>query len=85
MHVESTNATAPLDAHSWLIEAGKEIWSWLQDGALLYVCGDAMHMAKDVDAALQAIIAKHGRRSAAQAQLEMHALAVDGRYLRDVY
>jgi sulfite reductase (NADPH) flavoprotein alpha-component len=68
-----------------MIEAGTEIWSWLQDGAVIYVCGDATHMAKDVDAALQAIIAKHGRRSAAQAQLEMHALAADGRYLRDVY
>jgi sulfite reductase (NADPH) flavoprotein alpha-component len=68
-----------------MLEAGKEIWSWLQDGAVIYVCGDATHMAKDVDAALQAIIARHGRRSAAQAQLEMHALAADGRYLRDVY
>jgi sulfite reductase (NADPH) flavoprotein alpha-component len=68
-----------------MLEAGKEIWSWLQDGAVIYVCGDATHMAKDVDAALQAIIAKHGRRSTAQAQLEMHALAADGRYLRDVY
>jgi sulfite reductase (NADPH) flavoprotein alpha-component len=68
-----------------MLEAGKEIWSWLQDGAVIYVCGDATHMAKDVDAALQAIIAKHGRRSAARAQLEVHALAADGRYLRDVY
>ena len=68
-----------------MLEAGKEIWSWLQDGAVIYVCGDATHMAKDVDAALQAIIAKHGRRSAAQAQLETHTLAADGRYLRDVY
>lgn len=68
-----------------MLEAGKEIWSWLQDGAVIYVCGDATHMAKDVDAGLQAIIAKHGRRSAAQAQLEMHALTADGRYLRDVY
>ncbi len=68
-----------------MLKAGKEIWSWLQDGAVIYVCGDATHMAKDVDAALQAIIAKHGRRSDAQAQLEMHALAADGRYLRDVY
>ena len=68
-----------------MLEAGKEIWSWLQDGAVIYVCGDATHMAKDVDSALQAIIAKHGRCSAAQAQLEIHALAADNRYLRDVY
>jgi sulfite reductase (NADPH) flavoprotein alpha-component len=68
-----------------MLESAREIWSWLQDGAVIYVCGDATHMAKDVDAALQAIIAKHGHRSAAHAQLEMHALAADGRYLRDVY
>lgn len=68
-----------------MLEAGKEIWSWLQDSAVIYVCGDATYMAKDVDTALQAIVAKHGRRSAAQAQREMHAMAADGRYLRDVY
>jgi len=66
-------------------EAGKELWSWLQDGARIYVCGDASRMARDVDAALREIIEHHGRRSAAQAQLELHSLAADGRYVRDVY
>jgi len=42
-------------------------------------------MARDVDAALRAIIVEHGRRSEAQAQLELHALAAEGRYVRDVY
>jgi sulfite reductase (NADPH) flavoprotein alpha-component len=68
-----------------MLEAGKQLWSWLQDGARFYVCGDASRMAKDVDAALRAIIVEHGRRSAAQAQLELHELAAAGRYLRDVY
>jgi sulfite reductase alpha subunit-like flavoprotein len=42
-------------------------------------------MAKDVDVALQAIIATHGRRSAAGSQLELRGLAAEGRYVRDVY
>ena len=42
-------------------------------------------MAKDVDAALVTIIAKHAKRSTAQAQLELRSLAAAGRYVRDVY
>jgi sulfite reductase (NADPH) flavoprotein alpha-component len=68
-----------------MLEAGKELWSWLQEGAVIYVCGDASRMAKDVDAALQSIIAVHGRRSAAQARLEVRELAAASRYVRDVY
>lgn len=66
-------------------EHGRELWQWLQDGANVYVCGDATHMARDVDATLQAIIARHGRKSDAQARLELRTLAAEGRYVRDVY
>ena len=41
-------------------EHGAELWSWLQDGAHFYVCGDASRMAKDVDRALQDIVVAHG-------------------------
>ena len=68
-----------------MLESGKELWSWLQDGARIYVCGDSSRMARDVDAALRRILVEHGRRSDAQAQLELHELAAGGRYLRDVY
>jgi sulfite reductase (NADPH) flavoprotein alpha-component len=68
-----------------MMQAGKELWSWVRDGAWIYVCGDATHMAKDVDAALRAIFVEHGRRSPAQAQLELRELAAAGRYVRDVY
>jgi len=66
-------------------ESAAELWRWLKDGAHFYVCGDATHMAKDVDRALKSIVARQGRMSEAQAQLEVEQLIADGRYLRDVY
>jgi sulfite reductase (NADPH) flavoprotein alpha-component len=68
-----------------ILESGRELWSWLQDGAMIFVCGDASRMAKDVDAALRSVFVAHGRRSEAQAQLELREFAAMGRYVRDVY
>lgn len=62
---------------------GDEIWRWLQEGASIYVCGDAARMAHDVDAALRRIVARHGELLAPEAY--MTALTRQGRYLRDVY
>nr|WP_232072671.1 hypothetical protein [Phytohabitans flavus] len=42
-------------------EHGAHLWGWLQDGAYLYVCGDATRMAKDVDQALRDVAAAHGQ------------------------
>jgi sulfite reductase (NADPH) flavoprotein alpha-component len=68
-----------------LKEAGKELYSWLSNGAYLYVCGDATSMAPDVNAALQAIVAEQGGMDADDAQAWVADLTADGRYLRDVY
>ncbi len=65
-------------------ESSAELWSWLEDGAALYVCG-AARMARDVDAALAAIVARQGRRSLGEAKAYLAALSRDRRYLRDVY
>ncbi len=46
-----------------MLDRGAEVWRWLDDGAHFYVCGDASRMAKDVDAALTAILRTHGRMS----------------------
>lgn len=66
-------------------EAGAELWSWLQNGARFYVCGDAKRMAKDVDAELHAIISKHGGMDAGEAAACVKAMKKERRYQRDVY
>jgi NADPH-dependent sulfite reductase flavoprotein alpha-component len=66
-------------------EQGAELWAWLEDGANFYVCGDALHMAKDVDAALKSAVAAHGGMSAEKANEYVARLAREKRYVRDVY
>lgn len=68
-----------------LREQGGSVWSWLQEGAYFYVCGDATHMAKDVDATLRAIIAHHGGLSVDDADAYVNRLSREKRYVRDVY
>jgi len=68
-----------------MIDNGAQLWAWLQDGAHLYVCGDAATMARDVDTALEEIIATHGHLSAEAARDYKRELVADKRYLRDVY
>ncbi|MBN8213727.1 MAG: assimilatory sulfite reductase (NADPH) flavoprotein subunit [Xanthomonadales bacterium] len=68
-----------------LREHGRELFSWLESGAHLYVCGDATRMAKDVHAALLEAIAEHGGKSAEDATDYLNALQSQGRYARDVY
>ncbi|MFJ9948460.1 molybdopterin-dependent oxidoreductase [Kitasatospora sp. NPDC091207] len=66
-------------------EHGPRLWRWLQDGAHVYVCGDAGRMAKDVDRALREIAAAHGGMDEESAAAHVRQLAVDKRYVRDVY
>ncbi|MFB6983629.1 molybdopterin-dependent oxidoreductase [Streptomyces scopuliridis] len=66
-------------------EHGARLWSWLQDGAHFYVCGDASRMAKDVDRALRDIAVAHGGLDEETAGAYVQQLATDRRYVRDVY
>ena len=68
-----------------LREQGADVWQWLQDGAHLYVCGDASRMARDVDGALLEIIQQHGGLSAEDADDYLTTLRSERRYQRDVY
>jgi sulfite reductase (NADPH) flavoprotein alpha-component len=66
-------------------ELGRELWSWLAEGAHVYVCGDAKRMAKDVERALVDIVAQHGARSTDEAVIFVGELKRKGRYQQDVY
>ena len=68
-----------------LLEQGKEVFEWLEQGAHFYVCGDAMHMAKDVENALIKIVQEHGGKSEAEAKAYVVELRKAKRYQKDVY
>jgi sulfite reductase (NADPH) flavoprotein alpha-component len=66
-------------------EVGRELWSWLAEGANVYICGDAKRMAKDVERALVDIVAQHGARSTDEAISFVGELKKKGRFQQDVY
>jgi sulfite reductase (NADPH) flavoprotein alpha-component len=68
-----------------LLEQGEQVWQWLQQGAHIYVCGDANHMAKDVHNALIEIVKVHGGKEADQAEEFVNELRKAKRYQKDVY
>lgn len=68
-----------------LRQQGAELWRWINDGAHIYVCGDANRMAKDVEQALLDVIAEFGAMDAETADEYLSELRVERRYQRDVY
>lgn len=68
-----------------IIENAELFWGWLQEGAFVYVCGDAARMAKDVQSALCAIAEDRGGMSAERAEEYVTALKDHHRYHKDVY
>ncbi|MBV9557694.1 MAG: sulfite reductase subunit alpha, partial [Pseudolabrys sp.] len=80
----SRDGTQKVYVQDRLREAGTDLWSWLADGAHVYICG-AIGMAKDVERALLDIIAAHGARSLEQSTAFLGELKKAGRYQTDVY
>lgn len=68
-----------------LLEKGREVFDWLENGAQVYVCGDKSRMAGDVREAFRQIVVGHGGRSAEQAAEYVAELKRQRRYLEDVY
>ncbi len=81
----SRDQTEKIYVQDRMLEHAQQLWSWLQDGAHFYVCGDASRMAKDVDAALHKVFETGGSLSPDAARAAVAKLKSDKRYQRDVY
>lgn len=81
----SRDQAAKIYVQNRMLENSADLWSWLQDGAHFYVCGDAKRMARDVDAALHQVIQMAGGKSAEEASAYVQEMKSDKRYQRDVY
>jgi sulfite reductase (NADPH) flavoprotein alpha-component len=68
-----------------MLQQAALLWQWLQQGAHVYVCGDAQRMAADVDAALRQIAIREGGMDESAARQWLLELARQRRYCRDVY
>ncbi len=68
-----------------MIEEGAQLWEWLNEGGIFYVCGDKTRMAADVDAALHAVIHQHGGKTEEEAAEYVEQMKKEHRYHRDVY
>ncbi len=68
-----------------MMEQSRLFWQWLQDGASVYVCGDASRMAKDVHVTMQKIVEREGGMSSEMAEEYVSDLKNEHRYHRDVY
>ena len=66
-------------------ERGADLFAWLEEGAHVYVCGDATQMAGDVHDALVDVIGTHGGVDRDVAEARLKTMKRDGRYQRDVY
>ena len=81
----SRDGAAKLYVQQRVREQGRALYAWLQEGAHLYVCGDASRMAKDVHTALIDVVVTHGGQSPERAREWLADLLQQGRYARDVY
>ncbi|MEW2572238.1 sulfite reductase subunit alpha [Streptomyces sp. NPDC047070] len=81
----SRDQTEKVYVQTRMREQARELYAWLEDGAHVYVCGDASRMAKDVEAALLGVVAEQRGRGNADAAEYLADLRRAKRYVRDVY
>ncbi len=66
-------------------EQSQELYDWIMQGAAIYVCGDAKHMAKGVNETLHAILEKEGLMTKEKAKSFIKEMKKSNRYFLDVY
>ena len=68
-----------------IYENKKEFFSWIENGSIIYICGDATKMAKDVEDIILKIISEENNCSIKDSIEYLNRLKKEKRYLRDVY
>lgn len=68
-----------------ITQQAEHVWQWLQNGAHVYICGDAERMAKDVHQALVGVVVSQGGLTADAAEAYLEDLRSNKRYQKDVY
>ncbi|KAF9768371.1 hypothetical protein IL306_014340 [Fusarium sp. DS 682] len=63
----------------------KEVIDMIENGAIVYVCGDAKHMARDVNSTLVSIWAEQRNISVESATEKVKALRDNARYQEDIW
>lgn len=68
-----------------MLENSKELFEWLEEGAVVYICGDEKNMAHDVHNTIINIIETEGGMTLEQAEAYLADMQQQKRYQRDVY
>lgn len=68
-----------------MLKHGQELYEWISNGALVYVCGAKEPMSVDVEDTLMQIVEKFGDKTIEEAVQFVEQLKDEGRYLKDVY
>jgi cytochrome P450/NADPH-cytochrome P450 reductase len=86
LHTAFSRAEGPKTYVQNLVAAQKErVWSLIEQGAIIYVCGDGGKMEPDVKAALVAIYRERKGADAEAAQRWIDDLGSSNRYVLDVW
>lgn len=64
---------------------GARVWQMLEDGAIVYICGDGSAMEPDVKRTLQALYAEEKDVTLEAAEGWLESMVKDGRYVLDVW
>lgn len=68
-----------------LLEQATEVFSWLEEGAHLYLCGDMNGLSNDVQQTLVRIVSEQGRLNIEKAEAYLDELQNTKRFQMDVY
>ncbi|BBL35682.1 sulfite reductase [NADPH] flavoprotein [Nitrosomonas stercoris] len=81
----SRDGTEKIYVQHRIREHAHDFYAWLEEGAYIYLCGDAARMAPDVHDTLVTVIEEQASVQREEAEEYLRNLQRDGRYQRDVY